>query len=216
MLAIDKLIKEEKDIYGKLFVDLNLDQELTEQFLSEDESKQRTYIVKRDILENYISLMEHIENYNSSHMILKYVKSFSNARSIKRYKSINFTSLVQLSECSKCICLHCDKNCLFKSCLGCSDNSYITNCDKATLNVRAHQKYVVGLQNNTTMENGVFNVLYTLKDCRSSSMFIVLKSPKNVEQIILDYFPSSTGDTYGEVKDSAIFDKIVSILKVII
>lgn len=216
MLSIEKIIKEEKNLYGKLFTQLNLDQELEIEFLSESECKQRTYIVKRDVLKDYIDLIENIESYNKNHSIMKYVKSISNIHNIRKYKSIYGMTLEQLSECSTCICFQCHKDCPFKACLGCSDNSYISKCDKLTLNVRAHQNYKIKLQNNLTKDKAVYNVLFTLKDCNEGDMFIVLQSPIADEKIILNYYPNGNGDTYGEINDTVIFDKIVSIIKVLI
>ena len=213
MLLISKIINDEKECYGKLFTDLNLDPDLVFEFLSKSEYKQRTYLTRMNILKNYIDLIENIENYNENHKILSYVKLLSNVGNLKKYKKTNYEVLEQLSDCSKCTCLNCTIDCPFRACLGCSTDSYIYKCDKTDMNIRAHMNYQVHLQNNKTKEKASYNVLFTLKNCKDGNMFIVLQSSESIEKLILHYYPNISGDTYGEIKDSKFFDRIVSLLK---
>jgi hypothetical protein len=214
-VSLDKILQVEKSKYIKLFTDLNLDQELVMQFLSESECKQRTYVVKRDALKNYVDLLESIEKLNIAHPLLKIAKSSSQVSTIKRYKQSHSEALLQLTECNSCVCIKCEKDCPFKACLGCSNNSAIIKCDKTSLNIRKHINYKLNLHNIKSEVDGLFHVIYTLKNCISGKMFIVLQDPTKDEKVILNYYPSITGDTFGEIKDSSIFDTIVSAIKVL-
>lgn len=216
MTSINKIMKSEIVKYNKVFADLTLDEGLVTQLLSASESKKRTYIIKRDILKTYINLLDDVQKYNHSHPVLKYIKHADSFTATYDYRQEHYDTLNNLVLCSKCNCLQCTMDCPFNACMGCSYNSYIVECDKSDMNVRLHQSFEVRLRNNITKEKDIYRVLFTIKNCITNRMFIVLKSYVEDKKIILYYYPDGTCDKYGEIKDSKVLDSIISRIEVLI
>lgn len=216
MTSINKIMKSEIVKYNKVFADLTLDEGLVTALLSTSESKKRTYIIKRDILKTYINLLDDLLRFNQSHPVLKYIKHGDNFNVTYNYMQEHHDTLNNLAECSICKCLQCTMDCPFNACTGCSCNSYIVECDTSTMNVRLHENFEVRLINNITKEKDIYRVLFTIKNCNTNRMFIVIKPYVEDKKIILYYYPDYNGDKYGEIKDAKVLDSIISLIEVLI
>lgn len=210
MSKADEFLKNEKNKYGKIFVDINYAIDNVSPFLDEPTLKRRKYVAKLSVLKKYIELLQAAESeINKGGFFSK----FGNDKYIdllNDYKRDNTEILIQLDKCSKCSCLNCTADCKFDSCLGCRDNSSIVLCDHKKINVSKPDNFTLYLTNNRTNGNDKYIALGILQDIESDTKYIVVENMLNKEKFILYYYPGISEDTYGEITNPEEFDFIVS------
>lgn len=205
-----EFINEEKDRYGKFFVDINYAVDDIVPFLSKDQLSRRKYYVKLPILKRYIELLESSEEEMKKNGLTGFFKNDKYVDLLNVYKKDHNKDLNQLENCSNCKCLKCTAECSFDSCLGCREKSHIAQCDHSKINVTLCNSFILPLINNDTGKEDNYQVLATIQDCNKDQKYIILQSITRDEKLILYYYPGIKEDTYGEIKDEDEFDFIAS------
>ncbi|GIM29190.1 hypothetical protein CPJCM30710_18560 [Clostridium polyendosporum] len=210
-----EFIKQDKDRWGKVYIDISYAVDNVAPFLSEKTLKIRKYYSKKDVLKKYINLLESAESENTKSSFLKGLfggnKYETLLTSYKRDYSEDFD---QLEKCSKCACLNCIKECNFNTCLGCRRNSLIKKCDHEKINITYHDNFTLELTNNNNGRASKYKVLATLQDCELQRQYIIIENLfDNNDKFILYYYPGISEDSYGEITDSKEFDFVVETLE---
>lgn len=206
----DEFLNSEKEMYGKVYVDLAYAIDNISPFLDENTLKSRKYVAKIHILKKYLELIDAGKSEVKKSGFLNMFKDSKSIDLIKDYKSENLDILSQLEKCSTCQCLNCTANCKFNSCLGCKDNSHIVSCDHKKINVTKHYNFYLNLVNNRTGNDDRYFVLATLQDVELDNNYIIIENIVTKEKFILHYYPGISEDDYGEITDPEEFDFVVS------
>ncbi|MBU3210454.1 DUF1292 domain-containing protein [Clostridium algidicarnis] len=207
-----ELLKSEKDVWGKVYVDISYGIDNVAPFLNENTLKVRKYYGKVDVLKRYITFLESSEaecKKNASSFLGRF-KENNSISLISTYKNDNIGDFNQLKNCSKCVCLNCPKDCNFNSCRGCRENSFIKKCDHEKINMTVHDNFILNLTNNSTGNPSSYKVLATLQDCEFQRQYIIIENIIDKEdKFVLYYYPGISEDDYGEISDAGEFDFIV-------
>lgn len=207
-----EFIKSEKDVWGKVFIDISYGIDNVAPFLSEQTLKIRKYHGKVDILKKYISLLDSAE-MEASKASSSFFSKFKDNKYIpllSSYKNDNRGDFNQLNHCAKCACLNCPKDCSFNTCSGCRTGSFIKKCDHEKINVTVHDDFILNLTNNSTGRASRYKVLATLQDCEVDRQYIIIENIMDKEdKFVLYYYPGISEDTYGEISDGEEFDFVV-------
>lgn len=208
-----EFIKSEKDIWGKVYVDINYAIDNVAPFLSEKTLRLRRYNSKKDVLKKYIDLLESSElelSKKSGFLGGLFADKNKYQDLLKSYKADNKNTFTQLKNCSSCACLNCvNDDCKFNSCTGCREGSYIKTCDHEKINITLHDSFTLDLTNNSTGRESKYKVLATLQDCQLDRQYIIIENLWDKEdKFILYYYPGISEDQYGEISDPEEFDYI--------
>lgn len=210
MSKADEFIKNEKDKYGKIFIDISYAIDNISPFIDEDILKRRKYFAKIAPLKKYIELIGAAESELNKGNFFDKLKSDKYITLLSDYKNDNAEPLLQLEKCKSCQCLNCTVDCKFDSCLACKSRSNIIYCDRKKINVTKHDNFTLNLSNNETGETDQYIVLATLQDAEVDRKYIIIENISNKEKFILYYYPGISEDNYGEITDAKEFDFIVS------
>ncbi|MBK1811372.1 DUF1292 domain-containing protein [Clostridium sp. YIM B02505] len=206
-----EFVKSEKEVWGKVYVDISYGLDNVAPFLSEKTLKIRKYNIKRDVLKKYIELLNAAETENkTTSFVGGLFKGNKYEGLLTSFKNDHLEDFVQLKNCSNCACLNCVKECSFNSCRGCRHNSFIKSCDHEKMNVTYHKNFTLDLTNNGTGRSTKYNVLATLQDCELDRQYIIIQNVFDKDdKFILYYYPGISEDNYGEISDPDEFDFIV-------
>lgn len=210
MSKAKEFLENEKNIYGKTYIDISYAIDNVSPFLENNILKQRKYVSKLPILKKYINSIESAENQLKKGGFFGMLKEDKIIDLIKDFKEENSESLSQLKKCSECKCLNCTASCKFDSCLGCKDNSKIIQCDHNKINVTKPDMLLIDLTNDRTGENDRYLVLAILQNVELDRRYIIIQNYINKEKFILYYYPGISEDNYGEISDPNEFDFIVA------
>lgn len=205
-----EFLKNEKDRYGKIYVDLTYAIDNISPFIDSKELNNRKYVAKLPILKKYIDLIEAAQGELSKKS--GFSKLFSDNKYtdlLNTYKNDNMETLTQLENCGRCAYRNCMED-RFDGCLGCKSGSRIVYCDNKKISVRLHTNWVLNLTNDRTGAADRYNVLATLQDIELDKKYIIIENLITKEKFILHYYPGISEDSYGEITDSEEFDFIVS------
>lgn len=207
-----EFLKLEKDVWGKVYVDISYGIDNVAPFLNENTLKVRKYYGKVDVLKKYITLLENSDaecKKNASSFFGRF-KENNSIFLISSYKNDNILQFNQLKNCSKCACLNCPKDCNFNSCRGCREDSFIKKCDHEKINMTVHDNFILNLTNNSTGRPSSYKVLATLQDSELQRLYIIIENSIDKEdKFVLYYYPGISEDDYGEISDAEEFDFIV-------
>lgn len=204
----EEFIKGEKELYGKMFVDISYAIDNISPFLDQEALNKRRYIVRLPHLKKYIDLLNSAQTQASKESFLDFFKGNKYIDLLEVYKHDNSDDLTQLKNCSKCECLNCTVECNFDSCMGCKKGSHIASCDHKKINVTLHDNFMLDLNNNNTGQQSRYLVLAVLQDVKEDKKYIVIQNVKDKQIFILYYYTGISEDTYGEISDAAEFDYI--------
>lgn len=210
MSKAEEFLKNEKNLYGKIYVDITYAIDNIAPFLQQDVLKERKYIVKLPHLRKYIELIESAEKELPKEGLFNIFKGDKYLDLLETYKEDNKEDLLQLEKCSHCACLSCSATCKFDSCLGCRNGSHIQQCDHNKMNVILHDNFILDLTNNNSGESDKYLVLATLQNVEKDQRYIIIQNIISKEKFILYYYPGISEDSYGEISDAKEFDFIVS------
>ena len=225
MSSTQDFIKNEKDHYGKLYVDIAYAVDNITPFLDPSIIRIRKYTVKLPIIKKYIALLESSESESKKGGFLNLFNGTKYIDLLQQYKNDNRDDFKQLEKCKGCACLNCTVECKFDSCLGCRRGSNITSCDHKKINITLHDEFFLNLKNNNTGRDDRYKVLATLQDVQINSFneqtgkqevgqkYIVIENINNKERFILYYYCGISEDTYGEIKNPEEFDLVSSIFQ---
>lgn len=208
----EKFLENEKNHYGKIYVDITYAIDSVLPYLEPETAKNRKYVNKLDVVKKYIELIDSVSSEKSKGF-LKIFKEDNSLDLLKDFKKKNEDALHQLEKCSDCSCLKCPKDCKFDSCSGCRQNSNISFCDRETINLTKPSNYIINLTNDKTGNEDKYIVKATLQDCIKDQKYIVIESMSCDDKFILYYYPGISEDKYGEISNEEEFDKIVSVIE---
>jgi len=210
MSKAEQFLKNEKDKYGKIYVDINYAIHNVSPFLEDSILSNRMYYSKLPFLKKYIDLIESSEAEIKNSSFFERLAESKYIDLLQGYKNDNAEYLRQLEKCSLCSCLNCVAECKFDSCLACRENSRIAQCDHNKINITKHDSFILNLTNDKSGISDSYIVLGTLQDVEKDMKYIIIQNIVSKEKFILHYFPGISEDTYGELSDSEEFDYIVS------
>ncbi|MFQ9979206.1 DUF1292 domain-containing protein [Clostridium cadaveris] len=212
-MSTREFIEKEKDSFGKVFVDINYAIDNISPFLEKDELSKRKYVIKLPVLDKYIDMLEASEtSSNKKKGLFSMFKGDSSISDLESYKSKNIESLNQLVTCSTCKCLNCVAECKFKACSDCRRNSHTNYCDHERFCVTFHDNFTLDLTNNGTGRRNKYKTLATIKDCNLDKRYILIENIVDKDdKFILYYYPTLSGDEFGEIEDVNEFDTIAGI-----
>ncbi|MGE5626739.1 MAG: DUF1292 domain-containing protein [Solirubrobacterales bacterium] len=209
----EQFLRDEKEKYGKLYVNLSFAADNIAPFVGEIKLSRRQYYSKFQYLKRYLELIDSAELEIKNSSFLEKFGENKYVDLLKDYKNKNIKYFNQLEKCSKCSCLNCAAECSFGSCLSCRENSNIVSCDHEKINVTKHDSFILNLKNDKTGEEDRYIVLATMEDPQKSIKYIAIENISTDEKFILHYIPGISEDTYGEITDPEEFDYIVSVLQ---
>lgn len=210
MARNEEFIKDEKELYGKIFVDLTYAIDNVSPFLDSKDLNQRKYVSKLPVLKKYIDLLESAERDSGKKGgFLNMFKDDHTLDLLNSYKRDNIEVFNQLEHCSKCVYKDCVHN-EFDGCLGCRPGSRIVYCDHKKINVTFHDNWILTLNNDRTDEIDRYKVLATLQDIERDRRYIIIENIRNDDKFVLYYYPGISEDNYEEITDPEEFDFIVS------
>lgn len=209
MSKAEDFIKEEKEHYGKIYIDINYAIDNITPFLGEG-IKKRKYSHKLLPLKKYIELLDSANSEVSKSGLLGIFKDEKYIDLLKGYKADNLELFNCLENCSNCKCLNCVEECSFSCCEGCRDGARIAECDHKKINVTLHDNFSLNLTNNDTGKDERYKVLATLEDIEKDKRYIITSNVYTGDKYILYYYPGIKEDTFGEIKDEDEFDFIAS------
>lgn len=212
-MSTQEFIEKEKDSFGKVFVDINYAIDNISPFLEKDELSKRKYVIKLPVLDKYIDMLEASEaSSNKKKGLFSMFKGDSSISDLESYKSKNIESLNQLVTCSTCKCLNCVAECKFKACSDCRRNSHTSYCDHERFCVTFHDNFTLDLTNNDTGRRNKYRTLATIKDCTLDKRYILIENIVDKDdKFILYYYPTLSGDEFGEIEDVNEFDTIAGV-----
>lgn len=219
MSNVEDFISQDKDFYGKIFVDLSYAIDNVSPFVNEKILNGRKYVVKLPIIKKYIDLLDAAEKETANKGIFKIFGNNKYIDLLTMYKKDNEKDLNRLKNCSECACLNCSSACKFDSCLGCKEGAKIKKCDHSKLNISLHEHFILDLINEKTDSTDRYNVLATLQDVELDRKYIIFQSihssisDNSNDKFILYYYPNISDDTYGEITDADEFDYIAGIFE---
>lgn len=205
-----EFLKNEKDHYGKIYVDLTYAIDNISPFIDSRELNNRKYVSKLPILKKYIDLIEAAQGELSNKS--GFSKFFSDNKYtdlLNTYKRDNMETLSQLENCGLCVYRNCMED-RFDGCLGCKSGSRIVYCDNKKISVRLHDNWILDLTNDRAGSSDRYTVLATLQDIELDRKYIIIENLITKEKFILHYYPGISEDSYGEITDPEEFDFIVS------
>ena len=206
----EEFLKNEKDRYGKIYVDLTYAIDNISPFIDSKELNNRKYVTKLPVLKKYIDLIEAAQGeINKKSGFSRLFSDNKYTDLLRTYKQDNRETLTQLENCSGCVHRNCMES-KFDGCLGCKTGSRIVYSDNKKINVRFHDNWILNLTNDRTGEPDSYTVLATLQDIELDRKYIIIANLITKEKFILYYYPGISEDSYGEISDPTEFDFIVS------
>lgn len=206
----EDFLKGEKNIYGKIFIDINYAIDTVSPFLEETVLNSRKYVANLPVLKKYMDLIAAAESETQKGGFLNFFSPDKYSDLLAIYKKDNNISFKQLEKCKNCSCLNCTADCKFDSCLGCRAGACIVKCDHIKINAIFHDNFTLSLTNDSTGRHEQYIVLATLQDAEKDQRYIIIEGISTKEKFILYYYPGISEDTYGEISDPQEFDFIVA------
>lgn len=216
MSKSNEFIKAEKDLYGKLYVDITYAIDNISPFLEESNLKLRKYVINMPLLKKYVELINSAEQEINKSGFLNLFNNNKYIDLLQSYKNDHKDNFEQLKKCSSCACLNCSSTCKFDNCIGCKKSSKIASCDHKKINLTLHDNFVLNLTNNNTGESDRYLVLSTLQNVELNQKYIIIENIKTKEKFILYYYPGISEDSYGEITNPEEFDYIASVYQSIL
>ncbi|WMJ80954.1 DUF1292 domain-containing protein [Clostridium sp. MB40-C1] len=216
MNKIREYTENEKNIFGKIYAEIMDATIEIEDSLSEEYLYRRKYIKNSNILKEYISLINEVDNLVDGKGILELFKNDEKYKKVlEAYKQKNRTDLNQLENCTKCACLKCPNECIFDSCLVCRQDSIIKYCDYKKINMSTFKNFTLNLTNNDTREDNTYKVLSIIQNLEVKQKYIIIENIYDKDdKYILYYYPGIKKDTYGEITDEEEFNSVASLYKI--
>lgn len=201
MSKAENFIKNEKDIYGKIYIDIAYAIDNITPFLDKNILRSRKYYTKIGVLKKYMDLLD---SSNSEIKRRGFMSIFSGNKFVdllKTYRHDNIANLSLLKNCSSCQCLNCIAECKFDSCKGCSNSGHIAYCDHTRTCVYKFSNYYLDLDDTNTGITEKVKVLAIVQDALNDKRYIIVNQLSSNEKFIMYYYPSIKEDSYGEIFD---------------
>lgn len=210
-MGLRELLKNEKEHYGKIFVDISYAIDNITPFITSKELADRKYVSRLPVLKKYIESIEAAERDLNKSGFLGILSKDKYSDLLREYKRDHYEELNQLEKCSKCFCLNCTAECKFEGCGGCRNGENIVSCDHECTNAALFDSYVINLINERTGADEDYNVMAIIEDIIREKRYIVIEGIRSREKFILYYNEGISEDTYGEITDEDEFSSIVEV-----
>lgn len=209
-MRVQEYLKNEKEHYGAIYVDVNYAIDSITPFLDKKNLEDRKFVTRLPVLKRYMELIQSTENESSKGGFLKLFSNDKYKDLLERYKRDNKEELEQLERCRDCACLNCTAVCKFDGCLGCRKGAHVVKCDHEKINVIFHKSFTLYLTDERTGRDERYMVLATLQNPECDIRYIIIEGINSKEKFVLYYYPGISEDTYGEIKNEVEFDYVVS------
>lgn len=212
-MSTQEFTEKEKQTLGKVFTDISYAIDNISPFLEKEELSKRKYVIKLPVLDKYIDMLEASEtSAKNKKGLFSIFRNDNTISDLESYKTKNIESLNQLTTCSTCKCLNCVAECKFNACSDCRRNSHTESCDHERFCVTFHDNFTLDLTNNDTGKRNKYKTLATIKDSLSDKRYILIENILDKDdKFILYYYPTLSGDEFGEIEDVSEFDTIAGI-----
>jgi len=189
----------------KVYADIMFALDEIEPFLAKEELNRRRYYLLLSTLKSYLDLYQKdaVEDSNRGFFGKLVNKDSIYDEQLREFRRTNADKLSKLNLCSRCQCLKCLKICAMEGCNRCDPKAYLIDCDNATKSVY----FVEGKSLPLTDDRGVdaiYTVLAYIVDKEYNQFYIVTEV--NGEKKIFYLYPSTNGDTYGNITDADDFN----------
>lgn len=131
---MDEMVSQEKNKYNKIYTDLVFASDDLRQMLDSEEISKRSFLIKLDILKDYMNFLDKIEKESKGNKGF-FKKIFSSSKNINDEINNYLTqdikmSIEKLDKCSQCKCRNCVSICPMNHCFNCRDKEYVNECNK--------------------------------------------------------------------------------------
>lgn len=209
MNKIKDFTDSERAQYSKIYVDLIMNIEEINTFLSTTESNKRFFVRKVHHLKEYLDKIDEADRLADGNGLLDFLKSDDKYKDdLLKFKATIADELNKLTLCHTCKCSTCVSDCKFKSCHYCNYTNKVANCD--------HERYYVtvghspiSLYSNDEEHDVHFEVVGLLTDDFANKHYIYLVERNNKNnQHILEYCKYVNGTIEYLPIDEELLDKI--------
>lgn len=212
MNKIKDFTDAERAIYSQAYIDLIMNIEELETFLSENEPNKRFFKRKVHLIKEYLDQLDEADRLAEGKGILDFLKSDEKYKDdVLKFKASRIDDLNKLMLCHTCKCATCVSECKFKSCHYCSYHSKVVGCDKERYYVTKGLAPIT-LYSNDEERDVHFDVVGLLKDDFSNKDYIYLVERNNKDnQHILEYCKYTNGTIDYLPIDEELLDKIYDV-----
>lgn len=123
----------------------------------------------------------------------------------------NTEILKQLTNCPKCKCFKCNKDCNGDGCNRCEPGGIVTQCDNDVSIVYHFTNKTYKLKSNKLRSTANYQVLAILQDIKYKEYFAVLRLGE--KKYVAYYYPEVGGDTFSEIKDIEDFNFAIKVFE---
>lgn len=216
MSEVIDMIKEEQKFTNSILVGLAFKREDTSDFVDPKVMSLRKFTKLLPILQGYSTLLNDCEAEVKKAGILGFSKLEKIHTKLEHYKSENLDALKQMQYCNDCLCSKCVIECGFDSCSKCYDESWVSICDKKTLNGVTFDNRIDSVTfDDETFDYYVHHIMQVLKQTEDLSeienkryIFMQNKYDANDKQVYA-YIPKSDGADYNTI-DGEEFDTVLA------
>lgn len=210
MSRAEEFLKNEKDHFGKVYVDITYAIDKISPFIDTKDLNQRKYVSRLPILKKYIELIEAAESEVNKGGFLHSLSNDKYIELLKSYKHDSDEQFRQLEHCAQCQFLSYMDQSKFDGCLGCRAGSSVAYSDFKAVCVSLHDDFIIDLTNDATGQAERYKVLATLQNIARDTRYIIIEGLHTGEKFVLYYYPGISDDSYGEITDPEEFDEVVS------
>ncbi|MDU6855683.1 MAG: hypothetical protein ACLSH8_09245 [Zhenhengia sp.] len=212
MNKIKDFTDAERTAYSQAYIDLIMNIEEIETFLSQEEVNKRFFKRKVHLIKDYLEKLDEADRLADGKGPLDFLKSDEQyKKDALKFKSGIIDDLNKLKLCHTCKCGACVNECKFKSCHYCSYHSKVVGCDKERYYVTTGMAPIT-LYSNDEQRDVHFEVVGLLTDDFSNKHYIYLVERNNKEnQHILEYCKYTNGSVDYLSIDEELLDKVYDI-----
>ncbi len=209
MNKIEEFTQSEREKYSHLYLDLVTASDEIAPFLSKEENEARYFNRRMHVIKDYLDALDQADQKASGNGLLEMFKSDEKYKEeALKVKAGIATELDKLGYCQQCKCLHCTKECPFKSCRNCKHSAFVTACDEERYSIITNLP-TLSLYSNDEARDVLFKVLGVLRDNYSNKHYIYLVESNNPNnQHILEQVEYVNGQCDYTPLDADILDKI--------
>ncbi|PRR82619.1 hypothetical protein [Clostridium vincentii] len=172
----------------------------------------------KKLYSDIIFAMESLNGFVSKETLnrRKYIRYLNIVKECSENKDkINFKNnkeiLAQLSNCQKCKCFNCDKECSAEGCNRCEPGGMVSQCDNKIATVYHFSDKTFQLKSNKLRSSATYKVLAIIEDIEYKEFFVVLSLGK--KKYISYYYSEIGGDTFSEIKDIEDFNFAIKVFE---
>lgn len=186
-----------------LYADLVFAAEDLNGFVSEKALARRTYIRGLPLLKEVTDLAKTLEEETSGGLFSKlHGAGKDTERRLLAAMAEGRRTFTQMDACRGCACFKCPLECEMQGCDRCEPGCgcYIAACDNKTATVYRFADKTVPLVENRTGITRDYPVIALIFDKKYDQYYLIFED--GAEKLVLYYYPSPAGDTYGEITDN--------------